>query len=95
GKTITINAPNVNGIVSQNGFSVDDNMYVGMANDQGNEFGSLYVLNTVKNPFTVVSSGQVSIGSILQVLDGKTLEFKANDSNYVAFDLTVGSGGVN
>ena len=95
GKTITINAPNVNGIVSQNGFSVDDNMYVGMANDQGNEFGSLYVLNTVKNPFTVVSSGQVSIGSILQELDGKTLEFKANDSNYVAFDLTVGSGGVN
>ncbi|MBO5946658.1 MAG: hypothetical protein J6Q44_00750 [Alphaproteobacteria bacterium] len=95
GQTITINAANVNGVLSPNGFSITDNMYVGMANDQGSEFGSLYVLNTVQNPFTVVSSGDVSIGSILQVLGGKTLEFKANDSNPVAFDLTVGSGNVN
>lgn len=95
GQTITINATNVNGILSPNGFSIADNMYVGMANDQGSEFGSLYVLNTVQNPFTVVSSGDVSIGSILQVFGGKTLEFKANNSNPVAFDLTVGSGNRN
>ena len=59
GQTITINAANVNGVLSPNGFSITDNMYVGMANDQGSEFGSLYVLNTVQNPFTVVSSGDV------------------------------------
>ena len=106
GQTITINSANVNGInavggsgaggaVVPAGFSIDNNMIVGSATDQGSEFGSLYVLNTVQNPFTVISTGDVSVGAILQVLDGKTLGFKTSDSSPNAFNLTVGSGQVN
>ncbi len=95
GNTITINSANVNGITSQNGFSIAGNMYVGADSDQGSEFGDLYVLNIVQNPFTVVSTGDVSIGAMLQVLDGKSLGFKTSDSNPTAFNLTVGAGQVN
>ena len=95
GDSITINSALVNGISSANGFSIANNMYVGMATDQGSISGDLYVLNTVQNPFTVVSTGDISIGAILQVLDGKTLGFKTSDTNPVAFNLTVGGGNVN
>lgn len=106
GQTITINNASVNGInavggtatggtVVPAGFNITDNMIVGGASDQGSEFGSLYVLNTVQNPFTVISTGDVSVGAILQVLDGMTLGFKTSDSNPNAFNLTVGSGQVN
>lgn len=95
GSSITINAPQTNGIVSSNGFSIANNMYVGMASDQGSITGDLYVLDTVQNPFTVVSTGDVSIGAILQVLNGKSLGFKTSDTNPTAFNLTVGSGNAN
>ncbi|MBR5153333.1 MAG: hypothetical protein IKW57_00870 [Alphaproteobacteria bacterium] len=95
GSTITINSANVNGINSQNGFAIADNMFVGMPTDQGSISGSLYVLDTVQNPFTVVSTGDVSIGSILQVLNGKTLGFKTSDSNPTLYNLTVGGGASN
>jgi len=93
--TITINSPTVNGIASANGFSIADNMYVGAPTDQGSLSGSLYVLDSVQNPFTVVSTGDVSIGAILQVLGNKTLGFKTSDSNPTAYNLTVGSGASN
>lgn len=95
GSSITINSPTVNGINSANGFSVAGNMYVGAASDQGTVSGDLYVLDTVQNPFTVVSTGDVSIGSILQVLGNTTLGFKTSDTNPNAFNLTVGGGNVN
>ncbi len=95
GSSITINSAAVNGISSANGFSIANNMYVGMATDQGSINGDLYVLNTVQSPFTVVSTGDISIGAILQVLDGKTLGFKTSDTNPTVFNLTVGSGNVN
>lgn len=95
GSSITINATNANGILAGNGFAIVNNMYVGAASDQGSTTGDLYVLNTVGNPFTVVSSGNVSIGAMLQVMDGKTLAFKMSDTNPVAFDLTIGGNAVN
>ncbi len=95
GDTITISSSLVNGILANDGFAINDNMYVGMATDQGSQTGNLYVLNTVQDPFTVISSGDISIGAILQVLDGKNLGFKASDTNPVTFDLTIGSGSVN
>ena len=36
GSSITINSAAVNGISSANGFSIANNMYVGMPTDQGN-----------------------------------------------------------
>ena len=92
GETITINSPNVVGIISVDGFDIAENMFVGMSSDQGSLNGNLYVLDTVQNPFSIVSSGDVSVGAILQVLNGKTLGFKTADSNPVAFNLTVGNG---
>lgn len=76
------------------GFSVAGNMYVGVPSDQGSISGDLYVLNTTADPFTVISTGDVSIGSILQVLGGKTLAFQSTDS-LNAFNLTVGNNQVN
>lgn len=95
GNTITINSSLVNGIVSGDGFAIADNMFVGAESDQGSLQGSLYVLNTVQNPFTVVTSGDVSIGALLQVLDGKTLGFKTSDASPDVFNLTVGNNAVN
>ena len=57
--------------------------------------GDLHILNTVSDPFTITSGGDVSIGAMLQVLDGKTLSFKAPDSGTGEFNLTIGSGGTN
>ena len=89
-ETITISDSNVNGIMSDGGFSLTNNMYVGAATDQGSMSGDLYVLNTVQNPFTVVTRGPVSIGAMLQVMDGKSLGFKTSDTNPNAYNLTVG-----
>ena len=98
GQTIEVGAdaqyPVVNSIVSENGFTITNNMYYGMA-PQGSSMGDLYVLSNVTDPFTVVSQGDISVGAILQVLDGKNLAFKSADANPVAFDITVGNGGLN
>ncbi len=90
--TIVVSNPNVNSILSAGGFAVDANMYVGTATDQGSDNGDLYILDTVKNPFTIMSGGDVSVGAMLQVLAGKSLAFEASGNPY---DLTVGSGGLN
>ena len=99
GQTITINAsaqyPNINSIRAENGFDIAYNMYLGAASDQGSANGNLYILDTVKNPFNIISRGDVSIGAILQVLDGRSLAFKSFGDSPVNFDLTIGSGGVN
>ncbi len=95
-QSITITAsdafPVVNGIVSQNGFSIAKNLYLGMV-EQGSESGDLYILGNVSNPFTIVSQGDVSVGAILQVLDGKTLAIKSDDASSKVFDLTIGTSG--
>lgn len=91
GQTITVSAGN--SILSENGFTIINNMYLGM-DAQGSGSGDLYILNTVQNPFTIVSQGDVSVGAMLQVLEGKTLAFKSSDTGPVAFDLTVGNGGI-
>lgn len=104
GNSITINTGN--GIVATGrgasgdadyvagGFSVANNMYVGVASDQGSIAGDLYILNSASNPFTIISTGDVSIGSILQVLGGKTLALQSNNAG-TNFNLTVGSNQVN
>ncbi len=93
-QSITIMAsddfPVVNGIVSQNGFAIANNVYLGMA-EQGSESGDLYILSNVSNPFTIVSQGDISIGAILQVLDGKTLAIKA--ATGMPIDFSVGTPG--
>ena len=91
GQTITVSAGN--SILSENGFTITNNMYLGM-DAQGSGNGDLYILSSVQNPFTIVSKGDVSVGAMLQVLDGKTLAFKSTDTGPVAFDLTVGNGGI-
>lgn len=91
GQTITVSAGN--SILSENGFTITNNMYLGMG-AQGSGNGDLYILSTVQDPFTIVSKGDVSVGAMLQVLDGKTLAFKSTDTGPVAFDLTIGSGGI-
>ena len=91
GQTITVSAGN--SILSENGFTITNNMYLGM-DAQGSGNGDLYILSSVQNPFTIVSQGDVSVGAMLQVLDGKTLAFKSTDTGPVAFDLTVGNGGI-
>lgn len=95
GETITISATNAIGIMAGNGFAIENNMYLGSASDQGSINGDLHILNTVSDPFTITSGGDVSIGAMLQVLDGKTLSFKAPDSGTGEFNLTIGSGGTN
>ncbi len=99
GQTITINAtqqyPIINGIRAEEGFDIKYNMYLGAVTDQGSANGNLYILDTVQNPFNIISRGDVSVGAILQVLDGRSLAFKSYGDTPVAFDLTVGSGGVN
>lgn len=107
GQSIVITAGNGinamgNGTVAP-GLAVVNNMIVGLRSNPGTVDGTpvagavnnLYVLNSATSPFTVISTGNVSVGSMLQVLNGMNLGFKTNDSNPVAFDLTVGSGGVN
>ena len=95
-QSITITAsdafPLINGIVSQNGFSIAKNLYLGMV-EQGSESGDLYILSNVFNPFTIVSQGDVSVGAILQVLDGKTLAIKSDDGSSKVFNLTIGTSG--
>ena len=86
------------------GFAVAYNMNVGEAFNPGTadvtpidgKLSNLYVLTTATNPFTVVSTGDVSIGSLLQVLNGYELGFKNSDSNPdQRFNLTIGSGMTN
>ena len=83
------------------GFSIANTMSVGELTNPGTadvepivgKLNNLYVLNSVVNPFTVLSKGDVSIGSVLQVLNGMTLGFKSPDAT--RFNLSVGSGGIN
>ena len=86
------------------GLAVVNNMFVGLDNNPGTVDGvpvagavnNLYVLKSADAPFTVISTGNVSIGSMLQVLNGADLGFKNSDSNpQQRFDMTVGSGGAN
>lgn len=106
GDTITINSGN--GIVATGrgvtgdadyvapGFTIENNMYVGATSDQGSISGDLYVLGAgTGNPFTVVADGDVSIGSILQVLGGKELAFTSANQDGGNYNLFVGSGDVN
>ncbi len=93
GNTIEIAAsnefPSIDGIVSQNGFSVTENLYYGVPY-QGSQSGNLYILSSVGDTFTIESQGDVSIGAMLQVVDGNTLSFKLGD----VADLDVGNGGI-
>ncbi len=91
-QTITISDAGVNSIQSPGGFSITNNMYVGATSDQGSQTGNLYILNAVnggKKSFTVESNGNVSIGALLQVLDGWNLGFKSNDATTTKFNMTV------
>lgn len=92
------------GVAVAPGFAVANNMSVGELTSPGTadvapidgKLNNLYVLTSATNPFTVISTGDVSVGSILRVLNGVDLGFKNSDSNpQQRFDLTVGSGKVN
>ena len=82
-----------NGISSTTGFDITNNMYLGRSN-QGSINGDLYITSTVTNPFTIVTDGDVSVGAILQVLDGWNLGAKSNTSG-VTYNLEIGSGKLN
>ncbi len=87
GSAIIIGAGN--GIDAPGGLSVAGNMYVGAASDMGANDGTLVVLNTANsNPFTVLSGGNVSIGSMLQVLDGWNFGIKTTGTGW---DVEIGS----
>lgn len=84
------------------GINVAANMIVGLDQNPGTADGTpvlgavnnLYVLNTAANPFTIISAGDVSVGSMLQVLGNANLGVKASDSDSVAFDFNVGADGI-
>ena len=84
------------------GFAVANNMIVGLQNNPGTvdvppidgKVNNLYVLNSANQSFTVVSTGDVSIGAMLQVLGDTDLAFKTSDSNPSVFDLSVGDSGI-
>ena len=80
-------------IVSNNGFVVD-NLFAGAATDGGSPL-NLYILNTAANPFAIVSKADVSINSMLQVMDGVALNVKTETTGGTSFDLNVGNSGVN
>ena len=93
GQTIEISAsdefPSIDGIVSQDGFSIAENLYYGVPY-QGSQAGNLYVLSSVGDAFTIESQKDVSIGAMLQVVDAKTLSFKLGADA----DLIIGNGGI-
>ena len=71
-----------NGIDAPTGLDVENNMYVGAATDMGALDGSLVVLNTATTPFTVLAGGNVSVGAMLQVLDGWRLDIKTTGTGW-------------
>ena len=105
GQSVVVTGGNgINAIGGQTvapGFSIVNTMSVGELNNPGTadveptagKLSNLYVLDSVASDFTVVSKGDVSIGSLLQVLNGMTLGFKSPDNT--RFNLSVGSGNVN
>ncbi len=89
------------GLTVAPGLAVGNNMIVGLELNPGTNdatpdgtVSNLYVLGSAQNPFTVISTGDVSIGSMLQVLNGVSLGFKTNDSAPVEFNVEVGSDGI-
>ena len=83
------------------GFDVTNNMIVGLDLNPGTNdatpngaVNNLYVLNSASSPFTVISTGDISIGSMLQVLNGVNLGFKTSDTNPEKFSVDVGADGI-
>lgn len=83
------------------GFDVTNNMIVGLDLNPGTNdatpngaVNNLYVLNSASSPFTVISTGDISIGSMLQVLNGVNLGFKTSDTNPEKFSVEVGTDGI-
>ena len=83
------------------GFDVTNNMIVGLDLNPGTNdatpngaVNNLYVLNSASSPFTVISTGDISIGSMLQVLNGVELGFKTSDTNPEKFSVDVGADGI-
>ncbi len=83
------------------GFDVTNNMIVGLDLNPGTNdatpngaVNNLYVLNSASSPFTVISTGDISIGSMLQVLNGVNLGFKTSDTNPEKFSVDVGTDGI-
>ncbi len=63
-----------NGIIAgTGGITVANDMYVGLDNPSGTTGGYVYVETGADNPYTIRSDGDISIGSILQVLAGRAL----------------------
>ena len=77
-----------NGLTVDSALSIDGSMYVGTDNDMGANDGDLVVLNTVNNPFTVQLNKNISIGSVLQVLNSWQLAFQSTGTGY---DINAGS----
>lgn len=77
-----------NGLTVDSELNVVGSMYVGAVNDMGANDGDLIVLNSVSNPFTVQLNDNISIGSVLQVLNSWQLAFQASGTGY---DFSAGS----
>lgn len=89
------------GVDVASGFDVTNNMIVGLDLNPGTNdatpngaVNNLYVLNSASSPFTVISTGDISIGSMLQVLNGVELGFKTSDTNPEKFSVDVGADGI-
>lgn len=89
------------GVDVASGFDVTNNMIVGLDLNPGTNdatpngaVNNLYVLNSASSPFTVISTGDISIGSMLQVLNGVNLGFKTSDTNPKKFSVDVGTDGI-
>jgi len=86
GSAIVIGAGN--GIMAPGGLNVPGNVYIGATNDMGGANGTLVALNTTNPVFSVVSGGNVSIGSMLQVLSGREFGIKTSGTGW---DVSVGA----
>ena len=78
------------GLLAENGFAIE-NIYAGIQTPGGAP-RNLYVLNVSNGPFSIVAKNDVSINSMLQVLNGFALDIMSEDAeNAVPFNLTIGN----
>lgn len=103
-----INATGNNDTVAP-GFAVAGDMFIGVSANPGTadvepiagKVSNLYVLSpnatgsTVASPFTILSTGDISVGALFSVLDGMNVGVKSSDTNPTKFNFSVGSGKAN
>lgn len=87
GNGIVLNRDSATG--TSQGLTVANNMYIGR-DSQGGTTGDLYAETGVDSVFTISSDGNVSVASLLQVLNGYTLGIKAQTAG-TTIDASFGN----